>query len=55
MVAALTQHKLIDIYEPENGKVIAVCACGWKSLPTTKPVRSIDQHTRRVMGVMGPR
>lgn len=51
----IQQHKLIDIEGEKplrtGARVVAVCACGWKSLPTTLPIRSIDQHVRRIRGL----
>jgi len=47
------QHKLIDIDDARdgNGRLIAICYCGWKSLPTSQPIRSVEQHARRVRGL----
>lgn len=51
----IQQHKLIHIEGEKplrtGTRVIAVCECGWKSLPTQLPIRSIEQHVRRIMGL----
>ncbi len=46
----MQQHTLAEVRwhrHADTGRVVAVCSCGWKSLLTLDPIRSIKLHRNK--------